>query len=206
MHVGAALRLLLLILLLDASPVAPGAGIQGDPILPPCGTKDPFGRALGDPMHSGAEAPSGAGVSHGRALGDPMHPGGENPGGAPPGVLLVGAIPSQEIPREAGEALEGGTVGQGDPIARDSLKCLGSTLGGTVGQGDPIARDPPRCLGARALHGRALGDPMHPGVGELQLRSPGGTVGQGDPIARDPRRSLVELRVTVVAAIVLSIL
>ena len=170
MHVGAALRLLLLVLLLDDSPVAPGTGIQGDPLLPPCGT----------------------GVSDGRALGDPMHPGGENPGGAPPGVLLVRAIPSQEIPREAGEALEGGTVGQGDPIARDSLKCLGNTLGGTVGQGDPLARDPPRCLGARALHGRALGDPMHPGVGELQLRSPGGTVGQGDPLARDPQRSLVK--------------
>ena len=84
MHVGASLRLLLLVLLHDASPTAPGARIQGDPLLPPCGTRDPFGRALGDPMH--------------------------------------------------------------------------------------------------------------PGVGELQLRSPGGTVGQGDPIARDPRRSLVELR------------
>ena len=36
-----------------------------------------------------------------------MHPGGENPGGASLGGLLVRAIPSQEIPREAGEALEG---------------------------------------------------------------------------------------------------
>ena len=71
MHVGASLRLLLLILLLDDSPVAPGTGIQGDPLLPPCGT----------------------GVSHGRALGDPMHPGGENPGGASLGGLLVGASP-----------------------------------------------------------------------------------------------------------------
>ena len=120
MHVGAALRLLL-ILLLDDSHTDPSARIQGDPLLPPCGT----------------------GVSHGRALGDPMHPGGASLGG-----LLVRAIPSQEIPREAGEALEGGTVGQGDPLARDPLKCLGSTPGMTVGQGDPIARGSRGSLGS----------------------------------------------------------
>ena len=85
MHVGAALRLPLLILMLDASPTAPGARIQGDPLLPPCGTRDPFGRALGDPMHPGAEAPSGASL----------------------GGLLFRAIPSQEIPKEAGAAPPG---------------------------------------------------------------------------------------------------
>ena len=63
-------------------------------------------------MHPGAEAPSGAGVSHGRALGDPMHPGGENPGGAPLGVLLVGASPSQVIPREA-------------PLGASAPECMG---------------------------------------------------------------------------------
>ena len=73
MHVGASLRLLLLVLLLDASPTAPGARIQGDPLLPPCGT----------------------GVSDGRALGDPMHPDGEDPGGSSLGVLLVKSIPLQ---------------------------------------------------------------------------------------------------------------
>jgi len=79
MHVGALLRLPLLILLLDAIPTTPGTRILGDPILPPCGTRDPFGRALGDPIHSGAEAPSGAGVPFGRALGYPIHPGAEDP-------------------------------------------------------------------------------------------------------------------------------
>ena len=126
MHVGASLRLLLLVLLLDASPTAPGARIQGDPILPPCGTRDPFGRALGDPMHPGAEAPSGAGVSHGRALGDPMHPGGE----APSGASL------------------GGTGVQGDPLPRDPQGSWGSTSGMNVGQGDPIARGSRGSLGS----------------------------------------------------------
>ena len=68
MHVGASLRLLLLVLLLDASPTAPGARIQGDPLLPPCGTRDPFGRALGDPMHPGAGAPSGASLGGGLCI------------------------------------------------------------------------------------------------------------------------------------------
>ena len=89
-------------------------------------------------------------------------------------------------------AEEPALLAQGDLLARDLQGSWGSTRGGTVGQGDPITRDPLKCMGARALHGRALGDPMHPGVGELQLRSPGGTVGQGDPLARDPQRSLVK--------------
>jgi len=134
MHVGAALRLLLLILLLDDSPVSPGTRIQGDPLLPPCGT----------------------GVSHGRALGDPMHP-----GGASLGVLLVRAIPSQEIPREAEEALEGGTVGQGDPLARDPQRSLVKG----VCQGDPIAAPPfsPPVSGCR-------GDPLAQAGGVVELR------------------------------------
>ena len=88
MHVGASLRLLLLILLLGDSPVAPGTGIQGDPLLPPCET----------------------GVSHGRALGDPMHPGGENPGGASLGGLLVRASPRKRSPGKLGKHSRGGLL------------------------------------------------------------------------------------------------
>ena len=85
MHVGALLRLPLLLLLLGDSPTTLGTRILGYPILPPCGARDPFGRALGYPIHSGAEAPSGASL----------------------GGLLFRAIPSQEIPKEAGEASPG---------------------------------------------------------------------------------------------------
>ena len=101
MHVGASLRLLLLVLLLDASPTAPGARIQGDPLLPPCGTRDPFGRALGDPMHPGAEAPSGASLGGTGVQGDPLP---RDPQGA--------VSPS------------GGTVVQGDPLPRDPRRSL----------------------------------------------------------------------------------
>ena len=94
MHVGAVLRLPLLILLLDASPTAPGARIQGDPLLPPCGTRDPFGRALGDPMHPGAEAPSGASLGGTVFQGDPL----------------------PRDPQGSWGSNSGMTVGQGDPI------------------------------------------------------------------------------------------
>ena len=143
MHIGAVLRLPLLVLLLSDSPTTPGSRILGYPILPPCGTRDPFGRALGDPMHSGAEAPSGASLggtvvqgypfprdpqgslgaraSHGRALGYPMHPGAGRPQRSTSGM----------------------TVDRGYPFTRDPQGAVSSS-GGTVVQGDPIPRDPRR--------------------------------------------------------------
>ena len=172
MHVGAVLRLLLLVLLLGDSLTTPGSRIQGYPILPPCGTRDPFGRALGYPMHSGAEAPSGASLggtvvrgypfprdpqgslgaraSHGRALGYPMHPGAGRPQRSTSGMTVV----------------------QGYPLPRGSQGGC-SSLGGTVVQGYPLPRDP-----------------------QGAVSSSGGTVVQGDPLPRDPRRSSVELLVT----------
>jgi hypothetical protein len=116
MHVGALLRLPLLLLLLDDSPTTPGTRILGYPILPPCGTRDPFGRALGYPMHSGAEAPSGAGVPFGRALGYPMHPGAEDPSGAS----------------------LGGTVVQGYPLPRDPQGSLGARASHGRALGNPM--------------------------------------------------------------------
>ena len=121
MHVGALLRLPLLILLLGDSPTTPGTRSQGYPILPPCGTRDPFGRALGYPIHSGAGAPSGAGVPFGRALGDPIHPGVEDPS--------LGARASH------GRAL-------GYPIHPGAGRPQRSTSGMTVDRGYPFTRDP----------------------------------------------------------------
>jgi hypothetical protein len=171
------LRLPLLVLLFGDSPTTPGTRIQGYPLLPPCGTRDPFGRALGYPMHSGAEAPSGASLggtvvqgypfprdpqgslgaraSHGRALGYPMHPGAGRPQRSTSGMTVV----------------------QGYPLPRGSQGCCCS-LGGTVVQGDPLPRDP-----------------------QGAVSSSGGTVVQGDPLPRDPRRSSVELRVLVHSAV-----
>ena len=58
---------------------------------------------------------------------------------------MVWAIPLQEVPRGA-VAPWGGTVGQGDPIARDPQGAVEAPPGGTVGRGDPFARDPRRSL------------------------------------------------------------
>ena len=178
MHVGALLRLPLLLLLLDDSPTTPGTRILGYPILPPCGTRDPFGRALGYPIHSGAEAPSGAGVPFGRALGYPIHPGAEDPSlgaRASHGRALGDPIhPGAGRPQRS---TPGMTVGLGDPIARGSQGCCCS-LGGSVDRGYPFTRD-----------------------SQGALSSSGGTVVGGDPFPRDPRRSLVELRDFVHSAI-----
>ena len=182
MHVGAALRLLLLVLLLGDSPTTPGARIQGDPLLPPCGTRDPLGRALGYPMHSGAEAPSGAGVPFGRALGYPMHPGAEDPSlGARASHGRSLGYPMHPGAGRPQRSTSGMTVVQGYPLPRGSQGCCCS-LGGTVVQGYPLPRDP-----------------------QGAVSSSGGTVVQGDPLPRDPRSSLVELRVTVMLSLILPI-
>ena len=83
MHVGAALRLPLLLLLGDF-PTAPGARIQGDPLLPPCGTGVSPGRALGDSMHPG-------GASLGGTVGK-GYPLARDPQGSTLGGLLIRAI------------------------------------------------------------------------------------------------------------------
>ena len=101
MHVGASLRLLLLVLLLDASPTAPGARIQGDPLLPPCGTRDPFGRALGDPMHPGAGAPSGAFLGGTVVQGDPLPRDPQGSWGSTSGMTGVQGYPLPRDPRRS---------------------------------------------------------------------------------------------------------